>query len=97
LSVSRLSVYVRSHKAGHGSPDIADALACTFACEYATLPARDWDAGRGDHLVRTEWNPFSEERMRDDGMQPASRLQAPRYYAAGWAKLREDEEGPRPV
>jgi hypothetical protein len=70
------------------SPDIADALACTFACEYATLPARDWDAGRGDHLVRTEWNPFSEERM--------CRLQAPRYYAAGWAKLREDEEGPRP-
>ena len=71
---------------GVASPDIADALACTFACEYATLPARAWDSGRGDHLVRTEWNPFSEERMRDDG-----RLQAPRFYAEGWAKLRDDD------
>jgi len=70
---------------GVASPDIADALACTFACEYATLPARGWE-GRGDHLVRTEWNPFSEERMRDDG-----RLQAPRFYAEGWAKLRDDD------
>jgi hypothetical protein len=60
--------------------------ACTFACEYATLPARAWDSGRGDHLVRTEWNPFSDERMRDDG-----RLQAPRYYAEGWARLRDDD------
>ena len=76
---------------GVASPDIADALACTFACEYATLPARDWDSGRGDHLVRTEWNPFSDERMRDDGTQPTRRLQAPRYYAEGWAKLRDDD------
>jgi hypothetical protein len=76
---------------GVASPDIADALACTFACEYATLPVRDWDTGRGDHLVKSEWNPFSDERMRDDGMQSARRLQAPRYYAEGWAKLREDD------
>ena len=46
-----------------------------FACEYATLPARDWDSGRGDHLVQTEWNPFSDERMRDER----------RRDAAGWA------------
>jgi hypothetical protein len=26
---------------GAASPDIADALACTFACDYATLPVRD--------------------------------------------------------
>jgi hypothetical protein len=71
--------------------DIVGALACTFACEYATLPARDWDSGRGDYLVQTEWNPFSDERMRDDGMQPAGRLQMPRYYAEGWARLRDDD------
>jgi hypothetical protein len=45
---------------GVASPDIADALACTFACEYATLPARDWE-GRGDHLVRTDWDPFAPD------------------------------------
>ena len=43
---------------GVASPDIADALACTFACEYATLPVRDWE-GSGDHLVKSEWNPFA--------------------------------------
>ena len=75
---------------GVASPDIAAALACTFACEHATLPAH-WDSGRGDHLVQTEWNPFSDERMRDDGMHPAGRLQAPRYYAEGWAKLQEGD------
>jgi hypothetical protein len=74
---------------GVASPDIADALACTFACEYATLPARDWDSGRGDHLVKTEWNPFSDERMRDDGVQPGGR--PPRYYAEGWARLRDGD------
>ena len=55
--------------------DIVGALACMFACEYATLPVRDWDSGRGDHLVQTEWNPFSDERMRDER----------RRDAAGWA------------
>jgi hypothetical protein len=70
---------------GVASPDIADALACTFACEYATLPVRDWE-GRGDHLVRSEYNPFSDEWMRDDsGMHRVGR-----YYAPGWAKLRDD-------
>jgi len=71
---------------GVASPDIADALACTFACEYATLPVRDWE-GRGDHLVRSEYNPFSDEWMRDDsGMQRVGR-----YYAPGWTKLRDDD------
>jgi hypothetical protein len=74
---------------GVASPDIADALACTFACEYATLPAREWDNGRGDHLVRTWHDPFSPEYMNDVGMQP--RLQAPRYYAEGWARLRDED------
>jgi hypothetical protein len=73
---------------GVASPDIADALACTFACEYATLPVRDWE-GSGDHLVRSEWNPFASEWIGDGAMRSTGRL--PRYYAAGWAKLREDD------
>jgi hypothetical protein len=50
---------------GVASPDIADALACTFACEYATLPVRAWDSGRGDQLVQTWHDPFSAEYMND--------------------------------
>jgi len=38
------------------SPDIADAVAVTFAAEVATLPTSDW-AGCGDHLVRREYDP----------------------------------------
>jgi hypothetical protein len=41
---------------GVASPDIADALACTFACEYATLPVSDWAEGAGDHLVVHEYD-----------------------------------------
>jgi hypothetical protein len=67
---------------GVASPDIADALACTFASEPATSPRSDWE-GPGDHLVRSEYNPFSDDWMRDGG-------KVGRYYAPGWAKLRED-------
>jgi hypothetical protein len=56
----------------------------------ATLPVRDWE-GSGDHLVKSEWNPFASEWIGDGAMQSAERLNAPRYYAPGWAKLREDD------
>src|SRR5262249_32258492 len=70
---------------GVASPDIADALACTFASEHATLPvSADWGL-RGDHLVRSEYDPFSDDWMRD---RPRP---APRVYALGWAQLREDD------
>jgi hypothetical protein len=76
---------------GVASPDIADALACTFACEYATLPVSGWDTGRGDHLVRSEYNPFGDEWMHGGSMmQSAAELHGARYYAPGWAKLRDD-------
>jgi hypothetical protein len=68
------------------SPDIADALACTFACEYATLPVSEWDMGRGDHLVRSEYNPFDDEHLKGAGFAPVGRV-----YAPGWAKLRDDD------
>jgi phage terminase Nu1 subunit (DNA packaging protein) len=66
---------------GVASPDIADALACTFAAEMATVPASDWDT-RG--TVVTDWDPFSDEAMNDTA-------KTPRYYAEGWARLREDD------
>jgi hypothetical protein len=73
---------------GVASPDVADALAVTFAVEHATMPVRAWESGRGDHLVQSWHDPFSPEYMND---APAGRLQAPRFYAQGWAKLRDDD------
>ena len=67
---------------GVASPDIADAPAVTFASEIATLPTSDWE-GRGDHLVRSEYNPFADEWMNDQAAPP-------RYYSPGWPQVRED-------
>ena len=67
---------------GVASPDIADALAVTFASEVATLPVSDW--GRGDHLVRHEYNPLAPEAIDGPPGPP------PRSYAEGWARLQED-------
>jgi hypothetical protein len=69
---------------GVASPDIADALAVTFAAEVSTLPTSDWE-GRGDHLVRHEYNPFAPETMNGNGIACPGR-----YYAEGWAQLRDD-------
>jgi len=68
---------------GVSSPDIADALAVTFASEHATLPMSDW--GLGDHLVRHEYDPFAREAVDGSPGLP------PRVYAEGWARLREDD------
>jgi hypothetical protein len=63
---------------GVASPDIADALACTFACEHATLPVSEWDMGRGDHLVVSEYNPFDEEHLKGTGFNPRIVALSPR-------------------
>jgi hypothetical protein len=65
------------------SPDIADALAVTFAAEV-TLPTTEW-TGRGDHLVRSEYDPFDRDWVLNDGAR-ASRFVA----APGYPGLRED-------
>ena len=75
---------------GMASPDIADALATTFSCEYATLPVRDWE-DRGDRFVRTDWDTFSPEWMTGDGAMKRPSTGPARFYAEGWAKLREDD------
>jgi hypothetical protein len=71
---------------GVASPDIADALAVTFASEVATLPTSEW-AGHGDHLVRHEYNPFDPDWMRNDD---AARRAAQFVPAPGYPGLRED-------
>jgi hypothetical protein len=69
---------------GVASPDIADALACTFASEMATVPVADWE-GPGDHLVRSNYNPFA------DPFETDANALLRHEYAPGWARLREDD------
>jgi hypothetical protein len=70
---------------GLGSPDIADALALTFAVPVFTALSF---AGRGDHLVQSDYDPFSPEAMRGEPY-PESRK---RVYAEGWARLKPEYE-----
>jgi hypothetical protein len=47
---------------GVPSPDLADALACTYGGEISTLPAlAPWVQGRG---AEHEYNPFDEHHMK---------------------------------
>jgi hypothetical protein len=70
-------------KRGLASPDIADALALTFARPVFPRQFDDW---MGAGQVLTEYDPIAEfERESREPRRP------PRYYAPGWARLREDE------
>jgi len=69
---------------GLPSPDFLESLILTVAQGINNQDVRsEW--GRGDHLVVHAYNPFSEDRLHD---RPES---APRVYAPGWARLREDD------
>jgi hypothetical protein len=74
---------------GLGSPDIADALALTFAAPVFTQLSL---AGRGDHLVQAEYDPFSDAAMRGDAYPEATQ----RFYVEGWARLKPEYEGAVP-
>jgi len=63
---------------GVASPDIADALALTFARPVHPRAYGDW-LGTGN--VVSEYDPFAPEQIKP-----------PRYYAPGWARLRDDED-----
>ena len=66
---------------GVPSPDLADALACTFGAEISTLPAlADWAQPQG---AISEYDPFSEAAMAGRPYPEATQ----RYYAPGWARL----------
>jgi hypothetical protein len=73
---------------GLPSPDFLESLLLSVAMGINNEGSRDEMLGRGDHLVQTWHDPFSPEYMND---APAGRSQAPRYYAEGWAKLRDDD------
>jgi hypothetical protein len=74
-------------KRGLASPDIADALALTFA--RPVFPrAYDDLTGRGDHLVVSNYNPYSREAMEGLPLPEEGR----RYYAEGWSRLKPEWE-----
>jgi hypothetical protein len=68
-------------KRGLASPDIADALALTFARPVFPRQYDDW---MGSGQVVWDYDPL-------DGLKEAEKPRAPRYYAPGWARLREDD------
>jgi hypothetical protein len=70
-------------KRGLASPDIADALALTFARPVFPRAYDDW-MGTGGNVI-SEYDPL-------DGLKESEQPRPPRYYAPGWARLKEDEE-----
>lgn len=69
---------------GCASPDCADALACTFGAEIATLPSLSAEFGGGQ--VISEWDPFSSAALEGRPLPEATA----RYSAPGWAQLMND-------
>jgi hypothetical protein len=71
---------------GLASPDIADALALTYARQVFPRQYDDW-MGTGNNVI-SEYDPI-EEFEREVSGKPRTQQ---RYYAPGWARLKEDEE-----
>ena len=76
---------------GVSSPDLADALACTFGAEIATLPAlSDWAQPKG---AVSDYDPFSRAAFEGRFDEEASGGQSlARYYAEGWERLKPEYE-----
>jgi phage terminase large subunit len=75
---------------GVPSPDLADALACTFGGEISTLPElAPWVQPQS---AVSEYDPFSPEVMRGESL-PEAKTTA-RYYAPGWARMKKDLNSP---
>jgi hypothetical protein len=69
---------------GLPSPDLADALACTFASPMLAMRATpEWARGQ----VVSEYDPYSNEALWG---KPEAK--PPRVYADGWARLQPDYE-----
>ena len=77
---------------GVASPDLADALACTFGAEIATLPAlADWI--HPDGLVVSEYDPLSAAAMEGRPHEPARRRPPPPQDEwAQWPRLKREYE-----
>ena len=74
-------------KRGLVSPDIADALALTFARPVHPRAYDDW-MGTGQSNVISEYDPIKEFERETSG-EPRT---PQRYYAPGWPRLKEDED-----
>ena len=73
-------------KRGLASPDIADALALTFARPVMPRMYDDW-MGIGNNVI-SEYDPIKEFEREVSGKPRTPE----RYYAPGWARLKEDDE-----
>jgi len=73
-------------KRGLASPDIADALALTFARPVFPRHYDDW-MNTGENNVQSEYDIFEHDKLLSD----RSRRRSPRYYAPGWDRLREED------
>jgi hypothetical protein len=73
---------------GLASPDIADALALTFAApvfsQMSELP------GPGNHLVTSEYDPYSDDAMAGRPLPEAKR----KYIAPGYSSLKPEWNHP---
>jgi hypothetical protein len=76
-----LVIEKKEHMAGRGlaSPDCADALSLTFAYPVYTAAMSDL-VGPGDHLVQSEYSPFSDAVMRGEAIPELKR----KYTAPGY-------------
>ena len=76
---------------GVPSPDVADALACTFGAEIAMLPAlADWVQPKG---AISDYDPFCQAAWEGNFDKAAQQPNAQaHYYAEGWARMKEYDE-----
>jgi hypothetical protein len=74
-------------KRGLASPDIADALALTFARPVFPRQFDDW-MNTGENNVASEYDIFEHDKLLSDRSR---RWPQPRYRASGWAGMREED------
>jgi hypothetical protein len=76
-------------KRGLASPDIADALALTYARPVFPRADLDW-MNSGQSNVVWNYSPIEEFEREQKGMPP--RTMPGRYYAPGWPRLKDDDD-----
>jgi hypothetical protein len=84
-----LTIEKKEHMASRGiaSPDCADALSLTFAYPVHTAAMNDL-VGAGDHLVQSEYDPWSDAAMQGKPYPELTR----KYIAPGYPRLKPQWE-----